>query len=106
MVESRKFYADLLGLEAADRPELGIPGYWFKAGDGQVHLVGAPPGNGGIDPVGNHYCLAVDDLEGAVKELEVAGVAYLKAGDGDAAQVWVCDPAGNTIELQQERSDG
>ncbi len=101
-----RFYRDVLGLEAAPRPEIpGVPGAWFTAGGGQVHVIGAPPLGDGIDPVGNHYCLAVDDLEGAIVELDTAGIAYLRGVQQDpggaVSQIWVTDPAGNTIELQQ-----
>jgi catechol 2,3-dioxygenase-like lactoylglutathione lyase family enzyme len=101
-----RFYRDVLGLELAPRPEIpGVPGNWFTAGDGQVHVIGAPPLGVGIDPIGNHYCLAVDDLDAAIAELDAAGIAFLGAGqagpDGVVTQVWVTDPAGNTVELQQ-----
>jgi catechol 2,3-dioxygenase-like lactoylglutathione lyase family enzyme len=102
--EMHRFYAGTLGLAPAERPDMpGVDGYWFWAGDGQVHLVGAPPLGSGIDPTGNHYCLAVDDLDAAIAELEDAAIPYLQATQGeDAVQVWVTDPAGNTIELQQD----
>ncbi len=102
--DARRFYADVLGLDSAPRPDIGVAGYWFRAGRGsQVHLIEATPFGAGIDPIGNHYCLTVDDLGAAVDELEHAGVEHLKIGDGSDAQVFVTDPAGNTIELQQER---
>jgi len=94
----------VLGLPVAPRPDLGVDGCWFEAGPGsQVHLIDAAPLGAGIDPIGNHYCLAVDDLDAAIAELEGAGIPYLQATQGeDAVQVWVTDPAGNTIELQQD----
>jgi glyoxylase I family protein len=100
----RGFYADVLGLPLAPRPDMGVEGYWFDAGPrGQVHVIHAPSAGAGIDPIGNHYCLAVDDLDAAIAELDDAGVPYLQATQGeDAVQVWVTDPAGNTIELQQD----
>jgi catechol 2,3-dioxygenase-like lactoylglutathione lyase family enzyme len=102
--DTRRFYADVLGLESASRPDMGVDGYWFQAGTGsQVHLIEATPLGAGIDPIGNHYCLTVNDLAAALDELEDAGVEHLKIGDGPEAQVFVTDPAGNTVELQQER---
>ncbi len=102
--DARRFYADVLGLEPAPRPDLGVEGDWFQAGAGaQVHLIDAPPFGAGIDPIGNHYCLMVDDLPSAIEELEDAGIEHLKFGDGVDTQVFLADPAGNTIELQQDR---
>ncbi|MGH8986405.1 MAG: VOC family protein [Acidimicrobiia bacterium] len=94
-----RFYADVLGLPLAPRPDLGVDGVWFDAGGSQVHVIDAPAPGAGIDPIGNHYCLAVDDLDDAAAELAHAGVEFFRAGD----QVFLTDPAGNTIELQQDR---
>jgi catechol 2,3-dioxygenase-like lactoylglutathione lyase family enzyme len=98
------FYRDLLELDDAVRPEIpGIAGHWHKVGDSQLHLVDAPPAGTGIDPVGHHYCLAVDDLDTAITELDEHQIPYVRAVQGvDTVQIWFVDPAGNTIELQQE----
>jgi hypothetical protein len=38
-----------------------------------------------------------------VAELEARGIDYERAVQGDhTVQIWINDPAGNTIELQQE----
>lgn len=102
-----EFYRDLFGLEDRPRPEIpGVPGHWLAVGNQELHLVGAPPVGSGIDPTGNHYCVAVDDLDAAIAELENRGVAYQRAVQGeDTVQIWITDPAGNTIELQQETTD-
>ena len=72
-------------------------------GDQQLHLVGAPPGGEGPDPTGPHFCVLVDDLPGAIAELERRGLPYERAVQGAGTiQIWVTDPAGNTIELQQD----
>ena len=99
------FYRDVLGLADADRPDIpGVPGHWHAVGDQQLHVVAAPPAGTGIDPTGNHYCMAVDDLDAAIAELEGRGIDVLRAVQGEGiVQVWILDPAGNTIELQQDR---
>ena len=100
------FYGDLFGLSDVPRPEIpGVPGVWKGVADLELHLVGAPPRGTPIDSTGNHYCLAVDDLPAAIAELEAKGIEYQRAVQGESTvQIWINDPAGNTIELQQERS--
>jgi catechol 2,3-dioxygenase-like lactoylglutathione lyase family enzyme len=99
------FYREVLGLGDKDRPDIpGIPGHWHAVDDQELHLVGAPPRGTPIDSTGHHYCLAVEDLDGAVAELEGRGIEYQRAVQGrDNVQIWINDPAGNTVELQQER---
>ena len=98
------FYRDVLGLADDHRPEIpGIPGHWHAVGSQQLHLVGAPPSGNAIDTTGHHYCVAVEDLDGAIRELEARGVEYVRGVQGEGiVQIWIADPAGNTIELQQE----
>lgn len=98
------FYRDVLGLGDQLRPEIpGVPGHWHRVGDQELHLVGAPPSGAAIDPTGNHFCVAVDDLDSAIAELEARGIQYLRAVQGEhTVQIWIADPVGNTIELQQE----
>lgn len=41
---TKNFYRDVLGLEIAERPDFGFPGYWLKAGkDICVHLASQEP---------------------------------------------------------------
>src|SRR5690349_2436611 len=50
---SKKFYQDVLGLDLADRPDFGFPGYWLKTGDNIcVHLASQNP-----NKVRNQYLL-------------------------------------------------
>jgi len=98
------FYRDVLGLGDKARPEIpGVGGHWHTVGDQELHLVDAPAASSGISPTGHHYCVAVDDLGGAIAELESRGIEYVRAVQGESTvQIWIVDPAGNTIELQQE----
>ena len=102
------FYAGLFGLDTKARPEIpGIPGHWFGVADQELHVVGAPPQGTAIDSTGNHFCVAVADLEAAVAELEDRKIPYQRAAQGaGTVQIWINDPAGNTIELQQDRAPG
>ena len=98
------FYRDVLGLADKHRPEIpGVPGHGHVVGDQELHLVGAPASGQEIDTTGNHYCMAVDDLDAAIAELETRGIDYVRAVQGQGTvQIWIADPAGNTIELQQD----
>lgn len=106
--ELANFYRDVLGLGDKPRPEIpGVPGHWHVVGDQELHLVGAPPQGTPIDSTGHHYCVAVADLDSAVAELEARGIEYQRAVQGKGTvQIWIRDPAGNTIELQQETRIG
>jgi catechol 2,3-dioxygenase-like lactoylglutathione lyase family enzyme len=101
---SREFYEQVLGLHTIVRPEIpGVAGNWFALhGEEQLHLVDAPVGPPGIQSTGHHFCVAVDDLQGAIAELESRGIEYKRGRQGDVVQIWIVDPAGNTIEFQQE----
>jgi len=101
------FYTDVLGLERAARPDIpGVGGAWFTVDDAQLHLVDAPTGDAPIRPTDHHFCFYVEDLDGAVAELDARGVAYVRGRQGSVVQIWVTDPAGNTVELQQDPTAG
>ena len=44
--QSRKFYADLLGMHVVPRPGFSFPGLWFQAGSTQIHLILEGPDSG------------------------------------------------------------
>ena len=60
------------------------------------------PATAGIRPTGPHVCFAVDDLDAAIAELEAGGIPYLRGAQGPVVQIWFADPAGNTVEIQQD----
>ena len=100
------FYDGLFGLDSKERPDIpGIPGHWFDVSDQELHVVGSPPQGTRIDSTGNHFCVAVDDLDKAIAELVDRKIPYARAVQGAGTiQIWINDPAGNTIELQQDRA--
>ena len=103
-----RFYTETLGLTDAHRPDIGIPGGWYAVGDAQLHLIGFPSGDGVIDPTRHHICFGVEDIAAAKLELDTAGVEWVSAlqdqGDRKVEQLFLVDPAGNTVELQEDRS--
>jgi catechol 2,3-dioxygenase-like lactoylglutathione lyase family enzyme len=96
------FYTGVLGLtQRADRPDFSFGGAWLNAGDQQVHLIEAdvPPS------VGQHFALAVTDLDAAVAELRTRGVTVTEPVTvGRGRQAFLDDPAGNRVELQEPGS--
>jgi len=93
---SRRFYEEILGLKAIERPELGVPGCWYGVGSGQLHLIECEPLGMPIDPSGPHFALEVEDLAAARRDVAAAGLETLDPG-GD--QFWVRDPDGYTVEI-------
>ena len=112
--QSRAFYRDLLGMIEIDRPDFGFPGFWFQAGDTQVHLIlnqeGCSSPGCGLDPdrvaagLTHHFAFQVDDARAAFDVLTSAGVR-IQGGpairpDG-CVQVWFYDPDGHCVEVFQ-----
>jgi catechol 2,3-dioxygenase-like lactoylglutathione lyase family enzyme len=91
------FYTDELGLvQRSDRPDFGFGGAWLDAGGQQLHLIeGTAPND-----QGQHFALAVADLDAAVGELRGRGLAVtdpIPVGSG--RQAFLHDPSGNMVEL-------
>lgn len=100
---SASFYVDVLGLKPMDRPALAIPGLWLATPNGQLHLNGREPGlDPGSGPRPAHVCLGVVSLDAAIEQLDRREIEYREAGSLSIRQVWLRDPAGNPIELQQD----
>ena len=93
------FYVGVLGLRPrVDRPDFGFPGAWLDAGGQQLHVIGAPA----PDDRGQHFAVAVADLDAAVVELRGRGVDVSdRMPVGGGRQSFVHDPAGNLVELHQ-----
>ncbi len=105
--ETVTFYRQLLELDDEARPVIpGVDGHWFTAGRIQLHLVDADAGTETIKPTGPHVCFAVEDLAAAITELEASGIPYREGAQGPVVQIWFVDPAGNTVEIQQDPAFG
>jgi glyoxylase I family protein len=93
------FYTRVLGLtERSDRPDFSFDGAWLDAGGQQIHLIDAdvPPS------FGQHFALAVSDLDAVVAELRGQGVTVTDPVPvGTGRQSFLSDPAGNRVELQE-----
>ncbi|MEM9516425.1 MAG: VOC family protein [Actinomycetota bacterium] len=97
--EAVEFYTSVLGFDVrADRPDLGFAGAWLDVGDQQVHLLEMRV----PDNHGQHYAVAVADLDGAIDHVRQHGVEVSDPRTvGTGRQSFLQDPSGNTIELHQ-----
>ena len=108
--QARAFYVDLLGLpevpiQLPGRPPIPkgtVPAFWIELGGCQLHAIGAPRTGELREPTGPHVSWYVDDLDQAVRELAEHGIEMRVYGEGRDRIVWVADPAGNTVEFQQD----
>ncbi len=113
--KTRAFYQKVLGLELAERPDFGFPGYWLKTGDEIcVHLASQDPnkirdtfllkkhpkgtrGSGSVDHIA---FLARDPFE-VRKRIRKSKVEmhFRSFPDAKLFQIFLKDPDDVTIEL-------
>jgi catechol 2,3-dioxygenase-like lactoylglutathione lyase family enzyme len=113
--KTKKFYQKVLGLELAERPDFGFPGYWLKTGeDICVHLASQAPhkirdnfllkkhprgtkGSGSVD----HIAFLAKDPEEVRKRIQKNKVAmhFRSFPDAKLFQIFLKDPDDVTIEL-------
>ncbi len=101
---SRRFYGEVLGLPPIPRPDLGLPGEWYRAGDAEIHLiatpqgaeVGSPPTS--TTPLANHCAFGIDDYGKVLEHLKSEGLEVVETS-AERGQMWVRDPDGNVIEF-------
>ena len=86
LARSKRFYADVLGLEEVERPPLSVEGAWYGLANGQLHLIVHPltrtlRGTTEIDVADGHLALRISDYEGALAHLRKHGVEVLDRPD-------------------------
>ncbi len=112
---SKKFYQEVLGLDVAERPDFGFPGYWLKTGDNIcVHLASQDPnetrdmfllkkhpdgttGSGSVDHIA---FLARDphEVRDRIQKHQVE-MHFRSFPDAKLFQIFLKDPDDVTIEL-------
>lgn len=103
--EARRFYGELLGLEAMERPGslsgAGRDGAWYRIGEWQeLHLYFNP--DVGFDPSASsqHPALIADDLAGLRSRLSDAGIDLEEAVPiAGRERFFARDPGGNRVEF-------
>ena len=110
IVRARRFYEDVLGLQAIPRPPFDFEGAWYAAGDRQLHLIVHPPsrtqrGTRDIDPRDGHLAFRVSNYDQAIARLRAHGIPLVEQRENRTpwAQIYITDPDGNVIELNVER---
>ena len=106
--ESVEFYVDLLEAELIPTPNFGLPVQWLALSETQLHLFERP-----LEPTSHHHFgITVDDLERAYRAADRrSAFDYQSFGNhlvllpGDVVQLYVRDPAGNLVELDQSGAD-
>lgn len=111
------FYVDVLGVATVERDipaKLAdrIPGFWMQFPNGQVHVIQADPATGAnaipgmtchhANPMGPHTAFFVADIEAAAQHLEANRIPF----DRFDRFIFTSDPAGNTVEFQQDPDCG
>jgi catechol 2,3-dioxygenase-like lactoylglutathione lyase family enzyme len=101
---SQKFYEGILGLASIDRPDLGLPGAWYAAGNVEVHLIETPAGADvghpapSLTPLANHNAFAVDDYEKTLEHFKRHQLEVFETSP-ENGQMWIRDPDGNILEF-------
>ena len=100
---SKRFYCGLLGLQEADRPDLGFEGYWLQIGSQQIHFLKVPnpdPTSGRPEHVGRdrHVAFKVNDLSQIEKMLMDNDIYFTRSRSGRKA-LFFRDPDENGIEV-------
>jgi catechol 2,3-dioxygenase-like lactoylglutathione lyase family enzyme len=106
--ESVEFYVGLLEAEPIATPNFGLPVQWLALGDTQLHLF-----ERALQPTSHHhFAVTVDDLEPPYRFADARGAFdhesfgnHLVLLPGDVVQLYIRDPAGNLIELDQAGAD-
>lgn len=103
---ARQFYREVLCLTEVNRPNFHNEGAWFEIGQQQVHLIVYPKSQAlrkdkRIDSDDGHFALRINNYDEAIKHFESFGINYVCNPRNLAgwAQIYICDPDGNTIEL-------
>jgi catechol 2,3-dioxygenase-like lactoylglutathione lyase family enzyme len=105
---SRRFYEEILGMEQISRPDLGLPGTWYAAGNAEVHLIETPEGADvgtpapSLTPLANHQAFAIDHYEQTLRHFKQHEVEVFETSE-ETGQMWVRDPDGNILEFITNR---
>ena len=100
--EALAFYVDGLGFTPFQRPEMKVRGGWLQMGAQELHLMEAPDA---VIDKRQHFALLVESVDDAAAHLEAKAIPFRRIhnDDGRSDQLFVHDPSGNRIEIQEPR---
>lgn len=104
---AKQFYEGVLGLKEKLRHSFDFDGVWYDLGENELHLMVVPdtlPAAEQRPRRDYHVAFLIDDYEAAKAQLAKLGVPFREGRHG-LAQLFVRDPDGNLIELQQRKQD-
>ena len=98
-----EFYRRLLGMSDDPRPEIpGVDGHWFGPGRPSsiwwTHRPEPGPSNRPVPMCASRSAT----WRGPSPNSSASGVPYVRGAQGTTVQIWFTDPAGNTVEIQQD----
>jgi catechol-2,3-dioxygenase len=105
LIAMKDFYCDVVGLTVGERPDFGSVGFWLYAGGHPVIHLSTFKGETSVDPqlknAFDHVAFRCDKAAQAERDLTAAGVHYAirHFPDQGLSQIFLRDPAGNTVEL-------
>jgi catechol 2,3-dioxygenase-like lactoylglutathione lyase family enzyme len=101
--EALAFYVDGLGFTSFDRPGFTIDGAWLNMGPHELHLFVRPDA---VIDRNQHFALAVTDINDCARHLDSKGLKYRLAPEmpGVNRQIFIYDPSGNRIELNEVKT--
>ncbi len=101
---AKKFYEDVLGLKEKPRHDFDFNGVWYDLGECELHLmVVTDP----LPPAEHrprrdfHVAFNIENYQAAKARLDKLAIPYREGRHG-LPQLFVRDPDGNLIELQQK----
>jgi glyoxylase I family protein len=117
---SMKFYGDILGLKAIERPAFNFPGAWYQLGDRQLHLIvhdkSTFRAGKAVDSRDIHVAIRVQSYRETLLFLRSKGFAEDAADElkrsrenprptAGFPQLYIIDPDRNVIEFNAEQLD-
>jgi catechol 2,3-dioxygenase-like lactoylglutathione lyase family enzyme len=98
------FYGRILGLNRDPKQQFDPerPNFWWNLGEQGTQIHSPAFAGDGQGANANHFALMVEDIEDTIRTFEAEGIRFREQHlPGRAKQIFVEDPAGNTLEFFQ-----